>query len=369
MKLFCFYLPQFHTIPENDEWWGRGFTEWTNVKKAKPLSKNHVQPKHPLNGNYYNLLEKSTVEWQTGLMNDYDVDGMIYYHYYFKGRLLLEKPAENLLKWTDIDQPFFFCWANHTWYRSWEGSKEVLIKQIYGDKADWEKHFQYLLPFFSDRRYEKKENKPLFMVFHPDFDEKKEMFLYFDKRCRDEGFAGICLIETFWGERGYGRWKKALDAARRDSFPVRQSFYLREYVNSSRLLANTPHDLPLRIKNKLKRSLLHKNVLHTVSADQLYEMIIQREPVAKDLIHGLFFEWDNTPRHGYRGSVVTPPAKKKFMELMNHLRNEEYIFINAWNEWAEGMIMEPTEETGYRYLEWIREWKDSEKSSETGDSI
>ena len=134
------------------------------------LYKNHLQPKLPLNDNYYNLLDKETVEWQTKLMKKYHVDGLIYYHYYFKGKLLLEKPAENLLKWKDIDQPFFFCWANHSWFRSWEGSKKLLVKQKYGNKEDWEKHFQYLLPFFIDARYEKKDGKPLFMVFE---NEKK----------------------------------------------------------------------------------------------------------------------------------------------------------------------------------------------------
>lgn len=114
MRLFAFNLPQFHSIPENDEWWGKGFTEWVNVKNAKPLYKGHVQPVHPLNGNYHNLLDKSTMEWQTELLKQYGLTGMIYYHYYFCGKLLLEKPVENLLGWKDIDQPFFFCWANHT---------------------------------------------------------------------------------------------------------------------------------------------------------------------------------------------------------------------------------------------------------------
>ena len=147
MKQFAFYLPQFHRIPENDEWWGSGFTEWRNVKNATPLFKGHMQPKVPLDNNYYNLLNKKTVVEQTALLHKYGLSGLIYYHYYFNGKTLLEKPAENLLSWTDISQPFFFCWANHTWYRSWEGSKEVLIEQTYGTESDWEKHFEYLLPF------------------------------------------------------------------------------------------------------------------------------------------------------------------------------------------------------------------------------
>ena len=181
MKKFAFFLPQFHEIPENDEWWGKGFTEWTNVKDAKPLYKGHQQPKHPMNNNYYNLLHKNVVEWQTELMNKSGLDGFIYYHYYFTGKKLLEKPAENLLKWKDIPQRFFFCWANHTWNRSWEGKKTILLEQTYGTKDDWEKHFQYLLPLFKDDRYEKRDNKPLLMIFISQFNEKNNMFQYFDK--------------------------------------------------------------------------------------------------------------------------------------------------------------------------------------------
>lgn len=140
MKKYAFFLPQFHSIKENDEWWGEGFTEWVNVKKAKKLYENHVQPITPLDNNYYCLLDKNTVEWQTSLMKKYCIDGLIYYHYYFCGDLLLEKPAENLLKWKDIDQPFFFCWANHSWYRSWNGTKELLAEHICVDnEKDLEK--------------------------------------------------------------------------------------------------------------------------------------------------------------------------------------------------------------------------------------
>ena len=112
MKKFAIFLPQFHEIEENNKWWGKGFTEWTNVRNAKPLYKGHEQPKQPLNGDYYNLLEKETVRKQTQLLNEYGLDGFVYYHYYFCGKKIMEKPAENLLKWKDIDQKFFFCWAN-----------------------------------------------------------------------------------------------------------------------------------------------------------------------------------------------------------------------------------------------------------------
>ena len=217
MRIFSFYLPQYHEIPENNEWWGKGFTEWTNVRKAKPLFKGHIQPLHPLNDNYYDLMDKRTVEWQTRLMKEYGLTGMIYYHYYFCGKKLLEKPTENLLKWKDIDQPFFFCWANHSWKKTWNGTSELLIEQTYGDECDWEEHFQYLLPFFKDDRYEKINNKPVFMFFISQFEKKQDIVKYFNKRCKESGFNGIYII--------YGAmYKKDLKPAHSD---VEEIWYLR----------------------------------------------------------------------------------------------------------------------------------------------
>ena len=206
MEKYAFFLPQFHEIKENNEWWGKGFTEWVNVKNAKPLFKGHKQPKVPIDG-YYNLLNKETVIHQTELMHKYGIDGMIYYHYYFEGRMLLEKPAENLLKWKDIDQPFFFCWANHSWNRSWEGKTTILLEQTYGKQEEWEKHFQYLLKFFKDKRYIKKDNKPLIMIFNPNFEEKVKIFNYFNKRCKENGFDGIILINSCNNEKDYNKTK------------------------------------------------------------------------------------------------------------------------------------------------------------------
>ena len=151
MKIFAFYLPQYHTIPENNTWWGEGFTEWTNVKKAKPLYYQHNQPRIPLNNNYYDLSNDNTLIWQSKLLKEYKIDGLCFYHYWFKNKKLLEKPAEKLLHNKKIDIPFFFSWANEPWTRSWDGlNKNILIDQDYGDRQDWINHFNYLKPFFKD---------------------------------------------------------------------------------------------------------------------------------------------------------------------------------------------------------------------------
>lgn len=359
MKKFAFFLPQFHEIPENDKWWGKGFTEWTNVRNAKPLYKGHKQPKIPLNNNYYNLLHRETVEWQTNLLNKYGLDGFIYYHYYFKGKKLLEKPAENLLKWKDIPQNFFFCWANHNWNRSWEGKTDILRKQVYGSSEDWEKHFEYLLPFFKDSRYEKRNNKPLFMVFIPDFKEKNDIFNYFDKRCKEEGFNGICIIESYNGSgfENEERFKKM------ESDVTEFTFYREPTVSQYLYLKQHPF---IKAYHHINKSLREKGVLHKpyiFNGNTLMDLKLNNEPLGKGIANGLWFEWDNTPRHKQRGYVITPYDHAKFVQYMNLIKNQEYLFINAWNEWAEGMIMEPTEENGYKYLEWLKDYEQKNKNT------
>ena len=344
MRIFSFYLPQFHEIPENNEWWGEGFTEWTNVKKAKPLLKGHIQPIHPLNNNYYNLMEKDTVEWQTRLMKEYGLTGMIYYHYYFCGKKLLEKPAENLLKWGDIEQTFFFCWANHSWKRTWNGTSELLVEQTYGNEKDWEEHFQYLLPFFQDDRYEKINNKPVFMLFDSKFSSKEKIVNYFDKRCRDYGFRGIFIINTAFGTSDL----------KLNNSNVEEIWHLREPSTSITKFNNSLQGLLHIILSRMLK-VLPSNYVNKYNGDKLLNSRMGFRCSFK-YIPGVCFGWDNTPRHGCRGEIITSLSKENFMRYMDSIKDSEYVFINAWNEWCEGMMLEPTEENGYKFLEWIKEW-------------
>jgi len=354
MKFFAFFLPQFHEIPENNKWWGEGFTEWTNVKRAKPLFSKHIQPKIPLNQNYYNLLDKSTMEWQLSLQNKYKVDGLIYYHYYFKGKLLLEKPAENLLKWKDINQPFFFCWANHPWIRSWEGKSEIIMPLEYGLKEDWERHFRYLLKFFRDERYEKKENKPLFCTYSSNFKEKRAMFDYWNMRSKEEGFDGIYFIETFMGDISYEEYKKNLSR-------LTQKVLFREpsiQINAFNDLNKSFYKLTKkRILGKMCDLGIRKKPL-MYDGTRLMKHKIQTYKSDDEIIPSIWFEWDNTSRHKERGYIISSYKKELFMHYMDKAKKEEYMFLNAWNEWAEGMMLEPTEDLAYKYLEWISEWKE-----------
>ena len=192
MKIIAFYLPQFHDIPENDEWWGKGFTEWVNVKKAQPLYKGHEQPRIPMNENYYNLLDDNVKIWQANIAKEYGIYGFCYYHYWFGGKLLLEKPMEQMLANPKVDIPFCISWANEPWTKAWVNESKVLIPQFYGGKKEWKEHFDYLLPFFKDNRYIKEDNKPLFIIYRAEvIDCLNDMLDYWTELARQNGFSGM----------------------------------------------------------------------------------------------------------------------------------------------------------------------------------
>lgn len=348
MKKFAFYLPQFHEIPENDEWWGKGFTEWVNVKAAKSLYKDHNQPVIPANDYYYNLLDKDTVKWQTELMKNYGINGFIYYHYYFEGKKLLEKPAENLLSWKDIDQSFFFCWANHSWVKRNGKNTTVLIEQSYGDEKEWEDHFMYLLPFFKDSRYEKKNNKPIFMLFVSDFKEAESMMAYFDKRCKECHFDGICVIETV----------HKINSVNNAQF-IDYHFYREPRIGLDlykQKFSTYPHRVFWKVCRLLGNKLVQRIGAERFDANKLYESSMKIiKYTDKNVIPGLFFSWDNTPRHNYYGYVIDEVNRETFFKYIKLVSKSEFLFINAWNEWAEGMVLEPTVHNGYKYLEWMKE--------------
>lgn len=349
MKVIAYYLPQFHEIEENNKWWGKGFTEWTNIKKAKPLYSNHIQPKVPLGNNYYNLMDKETVIEQTRLLNEYNIYGLCYYHYYFEGKMLLEKPAENLLNWKDIKQNFCFCWANHDWRKTWNGTTELLMKQTYGNEKAWKEHFDYLLPFFKDERYIKIENKPVFVIYKlEDIENGEEMLKFWDMEAKKNGLDGVYIIESV------DYYKKNKFSAMSDALVYREpSIALSKIRKKSRLEKIKEKFFPIKkeLPERIDGNLVWKYILEN----------IKNNNKSKKIFYGSFSSWDNTPRHGERGFIIencNPQNFKKYFEKQLELMKEnkvEYLFFNAWNEWAEGMYLEPDEENKYRYLEVIRD--------------
>ena len=198
IQFLAYYLPQFHPIPENDAWWGKGFTEWTNVTKAKSLFKGHEQPILPADLGFYDLRVPEVQEEQSKMALEYGIDGFIYYQYWFgNGKMLLEQPAEQMLKNKDITLPFCFCWANETWKGIWHGldNPDVLIEQTYDGEKGFIDYFNYLLPFFTDERYIKVDNKPMFHVYRfDDIPDAEDFINTFNELAIVNGFAGIHFI-------------------------------------------------------------------------------------------------------------------------------------------------------------------------------
>lgn len=356
VKMIAFYLPQFHAIPENDEWWGKGFTDWVNVKKANKLFAGHEQPRIPLNNNYYDLSKAEAIRMQTELAHKYDVYGFCFYHYWFAGgKKLLEKPSEILLANKDIDLPFCFSWANEPWARTWDGrNSSILMPQEYGTEKEWKEHFEYLLPFFKDNRYIKENNCPIFVIYKSSsIKECLAMMNMWNSLAREAGFNGIHFVETLRGKN---------DETRKLPFSAKVEF------EPSITDFNIPFwDLFYRRIRKRLINLVNK-VLKT--SFPLYKPWTFAYIANRSLNHfspkgtyaGAFVGWDNTPRKGLSGTIILPPTKDEFKDYLRkkiwitqNKYETNYIFINAWNEWAEGTYLEPDQMNGYLYLESIRD--------------
>lgn len=371
MKIIAFYLPQFHNIPENDEWWGDGFTEWVNVKKAHPLYKGHVQPKIPLKRNYYDLTNDDVKVWQANLARKYGIYGFCYYHYWFGGKLLLEKPMEQMLKNKSVNMPFCICWANEAWTKAWVNSKETLIYQKYGGQKEWKEHFEYLLQFFNDDRYIKIDGKPLLVIYKPELIEcGNAMIDYFRELAIEAGFPGICMAYQHGNMDFYTANKDDscydLDIefqpiyARHDYEENKHSVrhkMLKEMYN--RIVIWIGRKIGAEFKFNFKKSVAQET--RKYDYDEIWRCILNRKAANEKRVPGAFAMWDNTPRHGMNGHVYVGATPEKFEEYLSKLivkAKSEYkkdmIFIYAWNEWAEGGYLEPDEENGYGYLEAVR---------------
>ncbi|MGL4694363.1 glycosyltransferase WbsX family protein [Enterococcus larvae] len=367
MKTIAFYLPQYHEIPENNEAWGKGFTEWTNVKKAEPIIKKQNQPKIPLDRVYYNLLDEQAQKWQSDLAETYNLYGFCYYHYWFSGKLLLEQPAEQMLKNEKITTKFCFSWANEPWSKTWTGQdKDVIIQQEYGDESDWKEHFNYLLPFFKDDRYIKENGKPMFIIYKPDIiPDCMDMMKFFNEQAKQNGFEGL-----YFGFQFPTNFSVAENEEKFDFGIEFEPLYTRtEEIAFSKLkdgkeliksMINNPIPTGQVVKNKFKNQLLKRPTIYDYV--KTCERITRRTPRFKNAVPGMFTGWDKTPRNGKKATVYvnsTPEAFKKYLkkqvERATSVYNSEYLFITAWNEWGEGAYLEPDEEHGYAYLEALKE--------------
>lgn len=376
MKIIAFYLPQFHDIPENDEWWGKGFTEWVNVKKAKPLFEGHQQPRVPLNENYYNLLDDNVKIWQAKIAKQYGVYGFCYYHYWFNGRLVLEKPMEQMLKNKAIDIPFCICWANEPWTKAWVGKKEVILPQYYGGKKEWKEHFDYLLPFFKDERYIVENGKPLMVIYRAEvIPDLNQMLDFWDEEAKKNGLLGLTyayqdITFDLITDKDDSRFEYNIEFQPSyawndmNSISKLKSSKFWGFLRSQKRKFNTVFENKFgfdldRYVSKEKKA--HEKVTQ-ISFDETWNAILAHNPNSIKNIPGAFVGWDNTPRKGVSGRVFvgdTPEKFKRYLSKQIQRTKEVYkkdmLFMYAWNEWAEGGYLEPDERTGYKNLEAIRD--------------
>ena len=370
MKIIPLYLPQFHTIPENDEWWGKGFTEWVNVREAKPLFEGHNQPRVPLNNNYYDLSDIETLKWQCRIAKEYGIYGFCMYHYWFNGHLILEKPMEMLLAHPEIDIKYCMSWANHDWTDAWKASNrqpKVLIAHNFDDEKDWVDHFNYLLPFFKDPRYMTENNKPLMVIYIPNIIRKlKKMLDVWSQMARDNGFDGLTFIYQSAASSFDNSWDHSLFDYGVEMNPGYVGLANRQ-KNSSFFPKLMKYSHEIKRFLHIRRSLLPQKKITEVSKadyDYTWQRILELRPIsnAPKMIPCAFTDWDNTPRHKERGYLfqgVSPDKfKSYFKQLIDNTKNfydTDMIFVFAWNEWAEGGYLEPDEKNGFAFLEAIKE--------------
>lgn len=351
VRVIAFYLPQFHPIPENDKWWGKGFTEWTNVGKAKPLFKGHYQPRIPADLGYYDLRVPETRQAQADLAKEYGIEGFLYWHYWFgNGRRLLERPFNEVLNSGEPDFPFCLGWANHSWQGIYCGvkTKEALIEQQYGGKEDYEKHFYDVLPAFKDKRYIQIDQKPLFYIHSPLASSEIKTFVeVWQKLALDNGLQGVCFVGN----------------ANNNTESINEVLSFCSYVNVDTLFEFKKRDFSFwdKVKNKIFREVFKTGNIYEYknAMKYFYSQKVDKKRYFPTTIPG----WDHTPRTGSVGNVLnnsTPEyfkqhVKDVFKEVKEKRKEERIVFLKSWNEWAEGNYMEPDLKYGHGFLISLRD--------------
>lgn len=349
IRPIAFYLPQFHPIPENDAWWGKGFTEWRNVVKAEQKFEDHYQPHLPADLGFYDLRLLEIMEEQAAMAKEHGLYGFIYYHYWFNGKQVLEYPVNNMIASKKPDFPFMLCWANENWSRNWDGGfDKLLLNQEYSAEDD-RLHMEYLCKnIFSDHRYIKIDNKPVFAVYRTElFPDPAATAVIWNEVCRQFGFDGIYLlkVESFFDRQAPS--EIGFDAA----------------VEFQPEWANMPEpNLPgftEKVLNKLSIRKTPKYSNKIFEYSDLVEKAIYKKPAAYKRYPGLTPMWDNTARRKTGAHIFNNSTPELYGRWLSHIvqnfkpfsADENFIFINAWNEWAEGNHLEPCQKWGRQYLE------------------
>ena len=367
-KLIAMYYTQLHGIPENDKWWGNGFTDWVNVKAALPQYTGQYQPRVPLNNNYYDQSQIETLRWQIDLAKEYGVYGFCHYHYWFDGKQLLETPTNLTLENKDLNMPFCLSWANETWSKRWDGrDHHILVKQTHPpDKERWKLHFDYLIKAWSDDRSIKVDGKPVFIIYRPHHITKVDQMLdYWRELAHQAGLKGLYFMAQKQYEFPSINCLKRFDAIFQfqpfetifsPSFD-RTSIKHSKWFKLIRALPEPVQDLLRAIRANFVKELTYYDY------NEIWSAIVQiRNDSDLTNYPGAFVDWDNTSRYKQRATIIRNANPEKFYYWFEQLVKtmydrkipEPFIFLNAWNEWAESAYLEPDEKNGFGYLEAVK---------------
>ncbi len=377
MKIIALYLPQFHPIPENDRWWGPGFTEWTNVVKAKPLFKGHVQPKIPADLGFYDLRLPETREAQASLAREAGVSGFCYYHYWFGGKQLLERPFNEVLKSGKPDFPFCLCWANHSWSnKTWNRksrlqANSMLIEQTYPGDEDDIAHFLSVLPAFRDPRYMTVEGKPIFFLYNPwTHPRVREWISLWRKLAEEHGLKGLYLVAMCDSTLAF---KQNADGTRTIASPNLDSSaeIFQSVLDMGFDAVNSFGRRRGEMLSKGKYMELFKTALRKVGipvgAYYDYAKTVRGffapEDKWENVIPTIMPNWDRSPRAALHDGVyvgANPEAfKKHILQAIEMIKDKtpdhQILVLKSWNEWGEGNYVEPDQEFGHGWLEAIKE--------------
>lgn len=340
VKLIAFYLPQFHPFPENDAWWGKGFTEWTNVTKAYPNYVEHYQPHYPIHMGYYDLRVAEAMEEQARLAKEYGIYGFSYYFYWFAGKILMDTPLEQMLENPKVEMPFCFTWANENWSRRWDGQEnDILIAQNHSDEDSLE-FIRHLMKYFKDKRYIKIDGKPLLIIYRasiiPNMEQTADIWR---EELEKNGFPGLYLV-------------------------CAQSFGIKSPVEFGfdASVEFPPHTVSSTdIRHELNMTNSDFNG-HVFSYEQVVANAVASKEPAYKLFRAAMLSWDNTARKQNNSHIFHGFSLLRYKQWLSSITNnvfnnakysndEKIVFVNAWNEWAEGTHLEPDRKFGYGYLQ------------------
>lgn len=349
-RVIAFYLPQFHPIPQNDEWWGKGFTEWTNVARARPLFAGHEQPHLPADLGFYDLRLPEVRAEQAEMAASYGVEGFCYWHYWFAGQRLLERPFNEVLGSGQPDFPFCLGWANESWTGVWNNEpSRMLMEQTYPGEADDRAHFDYLLKAFGDPRYITVEGKPLLFIYKPlKLSDAKRRLDRWREWAHLAGLKGLFILGNNQLDFDDAA-ALSLDGAVVTTLGV---------INTNNAVLNKANWLLWGIRKKLDlggpRTVEYEEAIKHLIPD-LSKFNFDAYPCA-------YPNWDHTPRSGRKGLVLTNSSPALFEKHLNDAvaavatrpAEQRLVFLKSWNEWAEGNYMEPDTRWGHAYLEALR---------------